>query len=418
MAYPQGNASQNMDLGIYTSDFSPDITVGGIVNNHTAVNKLGLRNSLGYQVSLLENFVCQDFLGRLSSPVSSGYINYLRGGLYSSIHYGSTPTATGSYTYIEPGVMMTKYEKGSAISGVTITESTVDSYRVVGNITEQTRMNGNWLQFNSYNETGTWNEWGSGLLKMVRGYGDNNSNPSSFIIQSTGDIILDTGPKPYTGTVIISGNVTMPSQYSNLNILYGTASVYIDSEVMSINEYSGAGRGTSIFPGSIQIEKNARMYGFNSLEITGKGPIVLDSERGSFNDSYITMSGEQIFLQATNVTLDGETHINGILNCDGDNTIALRQNPEISMTQQAYTFIDPGLITIGSGTGSYMTLKFDPVYADRTEIFGINDFKVGAANDLIFDFSNDLIIEPGLPSSDPGVPGALYRSGGAVMISL
>jgi len=419
MAYPQGNASQNMDLGIYSSDFSPDITVAGIVDNHTTVNKLGLRNSLGNQISLLQNFVCEQYLGRLSSPVGSGYINYLRGGQYSNIHYGIDPTGTGSYTYAEPGILMTKYVYDTSTSGVTISESDINSYRTIGTRTYQSKANGSWIQLNDYATDGTWSQWGSGLLKMVAGYGNDSSNFSSFIMKSTGDIILDTGPDPYTSEVIISGNLSLPTVNATMTIHndFGNNQLFMDGATFALNNYS-TGNNTQLFPSSIQMTQNASIYGFNNFALNGNGPIILNSERGSFNESYLTMSGENIYIQADRMFLEGEVYISGTLYSDGDNNIMLRQNPLISLSQQAYTSVAAGNILVGSGTTSYMTLKFEETEPDTIEIYGRNHLRLGALQNLLLGYNTNIIIEGGLPSSDPSVSGALYESSGVVMISL
>lgn len=100
MAYPQGSASVDMTSGIYGSDFSPDTVVGGLINNRTALNKAGFRNSLGYQISLVQNFVNEEFLGRYSNSITSGFLENIRGQESSSIHLGIDFGLSGYYNYI------------------------------------------------------------------------------------------------------------------------------------------------------------------------------------------------------------------------------------------------------------------------------------------------------------------------------
>lgn len=90
MTYPLGNPSSDFTSGIYTSDFSPAIVCGAIIDNHTPINNVGMKNSVGYHLSLVENFVNTTYLGRVNTPVGTAYITNLSG-LYSQIEhmYGS-----------------------------------------------------------------------------------------------------------------------------------------------------------------------------------------------------------------------------------------------------------------------------------------------------------------------------------------
>jgi len=74
MTYPYGNPSTNFGSGIYDSDFSPEIVTAGVINYRTPVSNVGMKNSFGHQVSLLQNFVNIHLLGRSGDYVSDGYI--------------------------------------------------------------------------------------------------------------------------------------------------------------------------------------------------------------------------------------------------------------------------------------------------------------------------------------------------------
>jgi len=113
MAYPQGIASDNFSSGIYTSDFSPAIVCGGILDNHTPVNNVGMKNSIGYQLSLTQNFVNEQYLGRDLNRIETGWINNLHA---SGINLDSVSEHA---TIISSGIMHLMSPE-AAIAGLTI----------------------------------------------------------------------------------------------------------------------------------------------------------------------------------------------------------------------------------------------------------------------------------------------------------
>ena len=75
MSYPQGIPAQDMD-DIWTSgNFTPSDIVTYIRDRYTPVTRTAMRNSVGYQISLLQNWVNKVYLGRADDPVESGYFN-------------------------------------------------------------------------------------------------------------------------------------------------------------------------------------------------------------------------------------------------------------------------------------------------------------------------------------------------------
>lgn len=61
--------------GILTSTLNEDTAVGGLTDNHTAVNKAGIKSTLGRQVALIQNFVNSRYLGREDIPIQDAYIS-------------------------------------------------------------------------------------------------------------------------------------------------------------------------------------------------------------------------------------------------------------------------------------------------------------------------------------------------------
>lgn len=60
-----------------SGDYTPDNTVLRIIDNVTPVNKNSIRNSIGQEISLIQNYVNSTYLGRSDTPVQSGYIQSL-----------------------------------------------------------------------------------------------------------------------------------------------------------------------------------------------------------------------------------------------------------------------------------------------------------------------------------------------------
>ena len=61
--------------GILTSTLNEDTAVGGLIDNHTTVNKAGIKATLGRQISLIQNFVNSRYLGRDDLYISDAYID-------------------------------------------------------------------------------------------------------------------------------------------------------------------------------------------------------------------------------------------------------------------------------------------------------------------------------------------------------
>ena len=104
MAYPQGNPSSNFGATLYTSDFSPAIVCGGIIDNFTPVSSIGMKNSVGYQLSLTQNFVNETYLGREAYRVKEGWINtlYASGIDFNSTDNFSTIRSSGILGFMAP----------------------------------------------------------------------------------------------------------------------------------------------------------------------------------------------------------------------------------------------------------------------------------------------------------------------------
>lgn len=77
MSYPYDIPAISMDNVWNSGSYTPEDVVVYIRDNYTPVNKTSMRNSVGYQLSLVQNFVNEHYLGRSNLPVHSGYIDYI-----------------------------------------------------------------------------------------------------------------------------------------------------------------------------------------------------------------------------------------------------------------------------------------------------------------------------------------------------
>lgn len=87
--YPIGTPSTGVYDIFAGNSFTPSDVVGGIIDNHSPVNRTTMLNSLGYQVSLIQNFVNATKLARNSYPITDAY--------FISGHFHGAAEATGEY---------------------------------------------------------------------------------------------------------------------------------------------------------------------------------------------------------------------------------------------------------------------------------------------------------------------------------
>jgi uncharacterized protein YbcI len=77
MSYPFDSPSELMSTTWISGSYTPDNVVKNIRDNYTPINKNTIRNSLGSQISSIENFVNTKYLGRSGVAIESGFINNL-----------------------------------------------------------------------------------------------------------------------------------------------------------------------------------------------------------------------------------------------------------------------------------------------------------------------------------------------------
>jgi len=77
--YPSGTPSADFTRSNITGSpaMSPSTVCAGIKDSHSAINERTMQSSVGYEISLLQNFVNYTYLAREATPILSGYITNL-----------------------------------------------------------------------------------------------------------------------------------------------------------------------------------------------------------------------------------------------------------------------------------------------------------------------------------------------------
>jgi hypothetical protein len=73
--YPNDYTSISMSTTWNSGSYRPNDVVRSIRDNYTPINKNSMRNSVGNEISLLQNYVNSKYLGRVDIPVASGFVN-------------------------------------------------------------------------------------------------------------------------------------------------------------------------------------------------------------------------------------------------------------------------------------------------------------------------------------------------------
>lgn len=125
--YPNGTPSPAI-TGLYQSsgDFTPEDIVGGIVDNHSPINKATMRRSIGREISQIENWVNKTYLGREADPCETGWFNRSHCQVLSfKNHLNDGADSFATTNFIPSGVFNRLYPD-SIVGGVDV-EVTLDA---------------------------------------------------------------------------------------------------------------------------------------------------------------------------------------------------------------------------------------------------------------------------------------------------
>lgn len=81
--YPSGLPSNDMKTIWNSGEYTPELIVSGITNDSDRLLVSPFTNSIGKNISLVQNYANSHYIGRENSPIESGYINTIVTPTYS-----------------------------------------------------------------------------------------------------------------------------------------------------------------------------------------------------------------------------------------------------------------------------------------------------------------------------------------------
>jgi len=142
MSYPYDNPALSMNTIWNSGSYTPDVVVRNIRDNYTPINKNAIRNSIGQQISLVQNFVNSKKLGREELPIESGYItNLLATYLISENTYCSGSARIDGNTTLNGNLLVNNGDSTGTFNNLFVTNQiseyfyVVNSARVDGTLT-------------------------------------------------------------------------------------------------------------------------------------------------------------------------------------------------------------------------------------------------------------------------------------------
>ncbi len=228
MTYPFGTPSEDVGTGIYVSDFSPTIVSAGLIDNYTPISNIGLRNSLGYQVSLLQNFICEQSLGRDIYRVQDAWLDVAH---VSGVIDMDT---TSEDAYIRSSGALHFMSPEAATAGLTVS--------------------GNYVGINHYNPSYELELNGTAFLKSGGGdgieiRGDNGvinrlraeySDESRLYLQTGNGAYVHVNDGSYGGTSLTGGaNFTQDEDVWSSNITFSSGNIdWSDCDISGFASYT------------------------------------------------------------------------------------------------------------------------------------------------------------------------------------
>lgn len=181
MAYPNDAPAESLSDYQNSGYYTPAIVCAGLVDNVTPVNKNTLRNTLGSQISRVQNYVNGHYLAREDIPINSGWIT----NVYSNTLSGDYINAnSGNFTNLTCDTILAQH---SGEYGVTFNAEFLNTKSLT-------------------RKTGTRTIWT---------IGDGNSSiPSDGgfeLVNYSGDIILENQDP--------SGNISISALYGYIKLL-------------------------------------------------------------------------------------------------------------------------------------------------------------------------------------------------------
>lgn len=115
MAYPYDSPATNLNDYWSSGNYTPGDAVTYIQDNVTPINKNSMRNSVGKEISLLQNFINTTYIGRTTARVGTAYINAINStGYYAFSQVYEEAANTYKKTVLYPASLGQYYEKNGS----------------------------------------------------------------------------------------------------------------------------------------------------------------------------------------------------------------------------------------------------------------------------------------------------------------
>ena len=366
MAYPYGIPSSGFislpDLN--SSAFSPNNVTANISDNHSPVNKRTMVNSHGYQISLLQNFVNKQYLGRENDPVISGFIETLTSNTANITNFIVDSITASSINavdiVVESGIVMTDpsdicfynsydgsntcYKKdGITMEGFSGGKFDIDvamasTYKSNGKLT--LKSNGGEIHIESYG--------GTFIAPSGNFYVTPAQNTSINLITSGGviDIISDTKINVKSPTIFIGENTSshthvnghLSADFLNLPVIDVPSLIVGDIDLG--NDIVGEFDSTLCFHSDYD----------NSNTCYKKDGITMEGYSGGKFDIDIAMASTYKVASTLNLKAGGN------LNLTSSASISLHSNAPLNISTEE---LAPIFITPGGNASIYLTTKSD-----------------------------------------------------------
>lgn len=143
MSYPYDSPSLSMSTVWASGNYTPNDVVRVIRDNYTPVNKNSMRNSVGQEISLLQNYVNSKYLGREDTPINTGFINEVVS--LSGRFYVSTENNV-DYGYLSAGELILYNGNQDPQNGlITLNKNILNTYSLGVNTVDQW-----WIKHNHF----------------------------------------------------------------------------------------------------------------------------------------------------------------------------------------------------------------------------------------------------------------------------
>lgn len=454
MAYPYNAPAESMSSIWNSGAYTPEEMVRYIIDDFTPINKNSMRNSVGYQLSLVQNYVNRHYLGRKDLPVNTGYISELVSPSISGYNiysddgltiYNTDTSSLRPLALVSDGYTLVsgRYEtKIIADEGKKFIE--MDTFGLdimnLGTGGEYVRISGfgNVIirskdQMDIINSNEVLNVHANGGDLDLYGYQDVNivSETDDIFLRAKDQIRLDSSGHIYLQT--FEGTNSSINLISDASINFdssGSINMIASGTTYDVINLLGKNETNVRSHGDVNIDAN---YGFTSygtngaINLTASKDINLDSTNvdiktvagmgtlSMFGGNIVNLSGSTMNIHASNyinfytddpgddINVLSKGNLNLWCNTGGNGSLSIKNltnNPSNGYVEMISDFSYTNI----TGTGVYITSS-----AKDIAINAYDNVRISGAGNIFLD---------SIPTSNPGgSAGKIWRSGDILVVT-